>query len=99
MKTYLELFPETINEIDKKGQNFMSYAVRANSIPLVESLIAENKSCVKFKDASGKQAIHYAAEHAQSVEMLYLVVEAMGKPMQAIMSECVDNDGNLPIHW
>ena len=30
--------------------------------------------------------------------MLYVVCEAMGKPMKQILAECVDDDGNLPLH-
>lgn len=55
----IQLFPDTINEIDKKGQHFLSYVIRTNSVPLLEYFISINKHCVRFKDGTGKQAIHY----------------------------------------
>lgn len=95
---YLSNFPESINEIDKKGQHYMTYGIRTNALPLLETLINQNKSCVKFKDGTGKQAIHYAAEQSRTVQYMYSITEAMGKPMQQIMVDYADDEGNLPIH-
>eukprot|EP01035_Chromulina_nebulosa_P029597 gene29597-39246_t len=94
----LEFYPDSIKEIDKKGQHFLSYVIRTNSMPLLEYFIASNKNCVRYKDGTGKQAVHYVAKYSQSVEMLYVVCDAMGKPMKQVLTECVDDDGNLPIH-
>jgi hypothetical protein len=58
-KQVMELYPSSIQEIDKKGQHFLSYVIRTNSVPLLEYFIASNKNCVRYKDGTGKQAVHY----------------------------------------
>ena len=62
MVQVIELYPESIQEIDKKGQHFLSYVIRTNSVPLLEYFIASNKNCVRYKDGTGKQAVHYVGE-------------------------------------
>ena len=69
-------------------------------------VLENNKHCVKFKDGTGKQAIHYAgffdifycniailllikyypysAKSAYSTETLYIIAEAMGKPLRVV---------------
>ena len=42
--------------------------------------------------------LYLLARHSESVEMIYMIVEAMGQPMSKVLLECKDNDGNLPIH-
>mmetsp|Transcript_22740 Transcript_22740/g.50584 ORF Transcript_22740/g.50584 Transcript_22740/m.50584 type:complete len:478 (-) Transcript_22740:342-1775(-) len=92
-----QLFPESLLEIDKKGQHFMQYVLRTGSVALVEELLQGSRAA-KFKDGMGQLPIHYCATHAQSVEMLYCIVDAMGVPAAQLMSTCYDDDGNLPLH-
>lgn len=55
----VKFFPDTVKEIDRKGQHFLS-------MPLLEQFIAANRQCVRYKDGTGKQAIHYVGQHPPS---------------------------------
>ena len=94
----LEHYPDSLNEIDKKGQHHLSYVLRTNSVRLLEDFLRMNRKVAGVKDGTGKYPIHYAAMYAQTSELLYSIIEAVGKPTLELMSRCADDEGNLPLH-
>ena len=99
VKNVIKYFPSTTLEIDKRGQHYMMYAVRTNSMDLLAYFIKQNRHCVKFVDGTGKLAIHYACAYSQTPNFLYAIVEAMPNvSIQTIMQTYKDDAGNLPIH-
>ena len=94
----LEYFPDTISELDKKGQHYMVYVIRTNSVRLFEELLRYNRRLAKLRDGSGKMLIHYCVSYARTPELLYCVTAAMGKSLTELVTSCYDDRGNLPIH-
>ena len=94
----LEYFPDTISELDKKGQHYMVYVIRSNSVRLFGELLRYNRRLAKLRDGSGKMLIHYCVSYARTPELLYCVTTAMGKSLTELVTSCYDDRGNLPIH-
>lgn len=94
----LEYFPDCVNEIDKRGQHYLTYALRTNNITLIEDMIKYDPHALKVKDGTGQFPIHHTAAHAQSADLLYTMMESIGIPASQLMSRCFDDNGNLPLH-
>ena len=101
IKNILKYYPLSITEIDKFGQHYLTYLIRiinSSNISLLEDILYYHKNCCKLYDGKGKLAIHYSSQYSQSVDILLLLAEGMGKPLNEIMATTVDDYGNLPIH-
>lgn len=94
----IEYYPDCMNELDKKGQHYMVYIIRTNSVYLFNEILKYNRRISKLKDGSGKMLIHYCAMYAIYPELLYCVCESMGKSIIELATSCIDDNGNLPIH-
>lgn len=94
----LKLFPDCVNEIDKKGQHYLTYVLRTNSMPLIEDMLKFDPRSVRVRDGTGQLPLHYVCAYAQSTELMYTVIEAIGTPVSQLMSRCFDENGNLPLH-
>ncbi len=94
----MKLFPECADEIDKKGQHYLTYALRTNSIPLVEAMLKLDARSVRVRDGTGQLPLHHVCTHAQATELMYTIIEAIDTPASQLMSRCFDENGNLPLH-
>ena len=94
----LKLFPDCVNEIDKKGQHYLTYVLRTNSMPLIEDMLKFDPRSVRVRDGTGQLPLHYVCSYAQSTELMYTVIDAIGTPASQLMSRCFDENGNLPLH-
>jgi ankyrin repeat protein len=94
----LDYFPACVDEIDKKGQRYFTYVLRTNNTPLIEDMIKYDPRTVNVKDGTGQYPLHFTAAHAQTSDLLYTIIEAIGAPAAQLASRCFDDNGNLPLH-
>jgi hypothetical protein len=97
VKRALKYFPNTLAEVDKFGQHYVTYAIRSQSIPLLEEVLHYHNDGALILDGKGKQAIHYASHYSQSVEALIVIAEVNRKPLREVL-QTVDDYGNTPLH-
>ena len=94
----LDYFPSCVNEIDKKGQHYFTYALRTNNISLIEDLLKYDSNIVHVKDGTGMYVLHHTVLYSQTTDILYTILDTIKKPLTQLASSCYDDNGNLPLH-
>lgn len=94
----LKHYPDSMAEVDRQGQHYMTYAIRSQSLNLLEELLHYHREGAILPDGKGRRAIHYCAQFSQSVEAMVLLGNAAKKSLPQLLLSATDDYGNTPLH-
>lgn len=95
----LKYYPDSMAEVDKFGQHYMTYALRSQSLELLQELLHLHREGAVLPDGKGKRAIHYCAQFSQSVESLVVLANTAKKPLTQMLASQLDDYGNTALHY